>query len=45
MAFGIDVSNPAQHRVKFLRTLGWASYLEALAMNLYTASGYFGLDT
>jgi hypothetical protein len=41
----IDVSNPAQPiGVKFLRTLGWASYLEAFGDDLYTASGYFGLD-
>jgi hypothetical protein len=41
----IDVSNPAQPAgVKFLRTLGWASYMEAYGDDIYVASGYFGLD-
>jgi len=41
----VDVSNPAQPiGSKFLRTLGWASSMEAVGDDLYVASGYFGLD-
>jgi hypothetical protein len=41
----VDVSDPTQPTgAKFLRTLGWASYLEAVGDDLYVASGYFGLD-
>jgi hypothetical protein len=41
----VDVSNPAQPTgSKFLRTLGWASTMEAAGDDLYVASGYFGLD-
>jgi hypothetical protein len=41
----VDVSNPAQPAGnKFLRTLGWASSMEAFGDDLYVASGYFGLD-
>jgi hypothetical protein len=41
----IDVATPAQPTgVRFLRTLGWANYMEAFGDDLYVASGYFGLD-
>jgi hypothetical protein len=41
----VDVSNPAQPTgAKFLRTLGYASSLEAVGDDIYVASGYFGLD-
>ncbi len=41
----VDVSNPAQPTgAKFLRTLDYASTLEAVGDDLYVASGYFGLD-
>jgi hypothetical protein len=41
----VDVSDPTQPTgSKFLRTLGWANYLEAFGNDLYVASGYFGLD-
>ena len=41
----VDVSNPAQPSgARFLRTLGWATTMEAFGDDLYVASGYFGLD-
>ena len=41
----VDVSNPVQPTGnKFLRTLGWASSMQAFGDDLYVASGYFGLD-
>ena len=41
----VDVSTPTQPTgVNFLRTLGWASSMQAFGDDLYVASGYFGLN-
>jgi hypothetical protein len=41
----VDASNAAQPRgIKFLRTLGWGSFIEFFGDDVYVATGHFGLD-
>lgn len=41
----VDTAQPTLPKpIRFLRTLGYATHLEALGDDIYVASGYFGLD-